>query len=947
MSTLLKNIPADGPAGAENGGLRPIPAPPGGTHLRSRSWWITAAYAALATLWIFSSDYALGLLSTDPAVLVKWSVYKGVAFVVVTSVLLFVLVRRAFGTIESGYAALQAKEAEIMRLNRLYAALSQVNQAIVWMPTRDELFRKVCRVLVEHGGFRMAWIGWHDPESRRLDPLAVWGGETGSVRSVDLPADAGSAGQAPAARAFRENRPYISNDFHHDPATASWREEAGRLGIRACAAFPIRHAGEVAGVLSVYAGESGFFHDREIALLVKAATDMTFALDNFARDAERRRAEAEANRERLFSNAMIESMPGIVYFYDAAGRFLRWNRNFETVSGYSAEEIARMHPLDFFAAAHKPRLEQRIGEVFEKGESSIEAPFLARDGRAIPYFFTGRRVVFDGLTCLVGVGIDISERTKAEVALRESEERFHAFMDATPAIAWVTDEAGRHLYMNKAWDEAFGLNRAEWLGKTAFDLVPGPAAERIRQSDAAVLQGDRAIEIAEDTGELRGRRFYWNCIKFPFRNAAGRRFVGGIAIDITERKRAERALRELQGRLEIVVENLREGLVIADPDGELLHWNPASLRLLGFADPEEGRRLQREFSQLFELTTLDGTVIPPSEWPLARARRGEHFQEFEARVRRLGTKDGRIISYDGALVNYAGSRVLAFVTLQDITERKEAERLLRDANTTLESKVAERTAELEAAVARAEAADRIKSAFLATMSHELRTPLNSIIGFTGIILQGLAGPLNPEQTKQLGMVRGSARHLLELINDVLDISKIEAAQLEVRSEPFSLPESLERMVASVRPLAEKKGLALDVALAPGLGEMVSDQRRFEQILLNLLNNSLKFTEQGGVTLTTSLRPDYRPAPEAAPRPAVCLRVSDTGIGIKPEDLATLFQPFRQVDSGLGRQHEGTGLGLAICRRLAGLLGGEITAASEWSRGSVFTVILPLVNPPAS
>jgi signal transduction histidine kinase len=218
----------------------------------------------------------------------------------------------------------------------------------------------------------------------------------------------------------------------------------------------------------------------------------------------------------------------------------------------------------------------------------------------------------------------------------------------------------------------------------------------------------------------------------------------------------------------------------------------------------------------------------------------------------------------------------------------------------------------------------------------LRTPLNSIIGFTGILLQGLAGSLNPEQTKQLGMVRNSARHLLALINDVLDISKIEAGQLQVAREPFDLRDSITKIVGLVMPLAEKKGLALRVELPQEPGRIVSDPRRVEQILLNLLNNAIKFTEVGEVTLKAELVPDINRTPHSVLRVAI----ADTGIGIKPEDLATLFQPFRQVDSGLTRNHEGTGLGLAICRRLANLLGGDIHAESVWQQGSKFTLTLP-------
>jgi PAS domain-containing protein len=270
--------------------------------------------------------------------------------------------------------AMKAREREIARVTRLYAALSKVNQAIVLTHGRDELFREICRILVEQGGFRMAWIGWHDPETRTLSPVAAWGDDDDYLRTITVSVDERlTEGQGSMGAAFREVRPYLSNDLLADPAGPPWRSQAERLGFRASAVFPILVDGRVSGALTVYAKEKDFFQDKETALLAGAANDVSFALDNLAREEERKLAEARAHGEKLFSDTMIESMPGIMYFYDQAGRFLRWNRSFERISQYSSEEIARMHPLDFFTTDDKRSLEERIAEVFAAGESAIES----------------------------------------------------------------------------------------------------------------------------------------------------------------------------------------------------------------------------------------------------------------------------------------------------------------------------------------------------------------------------------------------------------------------------------------------------------------------------------------------------------------------------------------------------------------------------------------------
>jgi PAS domain S-box-containing protein len=510
----------------------------------------------------------------------------------------------------------------------------------------------------------------------------------------------------------------------------------------------------------------------------------------------------KANAEQRFADELVEAMPGIFYLYDEHGRFLRWNQNFELVTGYSAKEIASMHPLDLFGAEEKQLLIDRIAEVFRQGEATVEASLVSKQGSTTPFFFTGRRVEIAGVPCLAGVGVDVTERKRAEDALRKTEERYRSTLDTILEGCQLLDFDWRYLYLNPAAAQQNRRPNTELLGHKMPDMWPG-------------------IETTQVFAQLR---------------------------------------RCMEQRIIVHSENEFEF-----PDG--------------------------------------------------------HKGWFDVRAQPV--PEG------------------IFVLSVDISERRRAEQALRELNESLERKVLERTRDLDAAKERAEAADRVKSAFLATMSHELRTPLNSILGFTGIVLKGLAGPLNEEQTKQLGMVQGSARHLLALINDVLDISKIEAGQLEVRCAPFDLHASIAHVTGSVLPFVEKKGLTLRVVEPDALPTMLSDQRRCEQILLNLLNNAIKFTVQGGVTLTVELIDDFDPSGMGQALRAARLRISDTGIGMRQEDLSSLFQPFRQIDSGLQRVHDGTGLGLAICRRLVSLLGGTITVESALGQGSTFSATLPL------
>ena len=324
------------------------------------------------------------------------------------------------------------------------------------------------------------------------------------------------------------------------------------------------------------------------------------------------------------------------------------------------------------------------------------------------------------------------------------------------------------------------------------------------------------------------------------------------------------------------------------------------------------------------LLALDQTVIRPIRTLTSITRRITQTRDLNQII--PIDAEGEI----GELSQSFGSMITMIKSKED--EARQANEELSKYRDHLTDVVKERTAQLEQAKERAEDADRLKSAFLATMSHELRTPLNSIIGFTGIILQGLAGPLNQEQEKQMNMVQHSARHLLSLINDILDISKIEAGELHIASDPVDLVSSIQSVVTVMQPIAEQKGLTIETDLTTEHGIVTGDQRRIEQVIMNLLSNAIKFTEEGTIIIKTQVLSGE-----------MMISVQDYGIGISAGEIATLFRPFHQIDTGTTRKYEGTGLGLSISKRLVDLHGGRITVRSKIGEGSTFTVFLPLRN----
>ena len=393
-------------------------------------------------------------------------------------------------------------EFELDRVNRLNIARSLINQAIVRTTDRNSLFEQVCRVLVEQGAFRVAWIGWHSNRTNRLMPAAHCGDQTGYLRTLQIYADDRPGGRGSSGRAFRQGRPYICNDVFNEATTSAWREHFKRLGMAASASFPIRRAGKVCGILSVYASEVGFFRDQEVALLEEAAADLSFALDHLASERARRRAQESAERERLFTDGMIDSLPGIFYLYNQHRQMLRWNRSFVVASGYTGKEISRMHPLEFFTDADRDRVDKAVREVFEHGESSVEAPLASKDGSLRDYLFTGRRIEVSGVPCLVGMGIDITVRKAAEAATEQYARR----LQATSHRLLTVQESERRSLARELHDAVGQELTALSLNLTILDgALPEGTAPKIRErlEDSQELLEETTRHLRNVMTELR------------------------------------------------------------------------------------------------------------------------------------------------------------------------------------------------------------------------------------------------------------------------------------------------------------------------------------------------------------------------------------------------------------------------------------------------------------
>lgn len=515
---------------------------------------------------------------------------------------------------------------------------------------------------------------------------------------------------------------------------------------------------------------------------------------------------------------------------------------------------------------------------------------------------------------------DMVERKRASEALRESEERFRLLVVGVRDYAvFMLDPAGCVASWNQGAERIKGYQANEILGRhfSCFYVPEDVASGKPERELQTAIDEDR---YQEEGWRIRkdGSRFWANVVIAALRDGDGKlRGFSKVTRDITEQKRAQELLQESEERHRKLFDNNPHPTWVFDKETlRFLMVNDAAVRKYGYT-----------LDEFLAITIKD--IRPADDIPvLLESLMHPRHENDGGSIWRHRRKDGTIIdveitSYD---LSFAG-RPAEVVVAVDVTQRRrdeEEKRKFIDSLAAANQKLDLRNREVERAT-------QLKSRFLASMSHELRTPLNAIVGFSELLGEQTAGQLNVKQKRFVNHIKNGSTHLLQLINDILDLSKIEAGQLELRCEDFQVEDALPEVLSTIRPLALAKNIRVQ-QVGPGLS-VYADRVRFKQILYNLLSNAVKFTPNGG-------RIDIDCAETES---AVLISVTDTGIGIRPADQEVVFEEFRQLDGNTDAASEGTGLGLAITKRLVEQQGGKISLESEPGKGSRFSFTLPAAS----
>jgi PAS domain S-box-containing protein len=636
----------------------------------------------------------------------------------------------------------------------------------------------------------------------------------------------------------------------------------------------------------------------------------TFATSEALRD-ERKLYESEERFRGIFEHA-----PSGIAVVGLDWRTLQVNPAFCRIVGYSEQELLSktwlelLHPDDVrLAFQNRERFTKDPLACVDTERRYIHSSgtvvwarvrvSLVQDGDGSPLYF-------------VAHAEDITERKRAEEALRESEDCFRIMADSSPTMLWLTDAAGSILFVNRAYREICAVTSEQVAGyQWQLAIHPDDAAEYVGTFQRAVRE--HTPSRAEGRFQDAAGQWRWVFSHAEPRFSPSGEFLGhvGLSLDITGRKQAEQALHASEEKFRELAENIREVFWIMSPTtNETIYVSPAYEEVWG-RTCESLYRDPMSFTDAMHPDDLEESHL----W-FARQIAGELI-DSEYRIRTPDGQEKWIRDRAFPIRDRAGQLVRVVGIAEEITERKRYQE------------------ELIQARQGAEAANQAKSRFVANMSHEIRTPINGVLGMVQLLLET---ELTPEQRRYATVAHSSGRTLLTLIDDILDLSKIEARKIVFENLNFDLRDTVQDVVELLRVQASEKGLSIHSRMSPEIPALLrGDAHRLRQVLTNLSSNAIKFTERGGVTLQGAL--------ESRSEGAVTVRftVSDTGIGIGPDQVGRLFRPFTQADASTTRKYGGTGLGLAICKQLVEMMGGTIGVDSREGHGSSFwfTAVLQL------
>ncbi|HEY41846.1 MAG TPA: PAS domain S-box protein [Dehalococcoidia bacterium] len=612
--------------------------------------------------------------------------------------------------------------------------------------------------------------------------------------------------------------------------------------------------------------------------------------------------------EEIFQTIVLSSPASIYILQD--GKYVFNNDEFLKNAGYSKDEILNTDPQDIIHPEDREMVRQNAIAML-KGERTTPYEYRAlnKNGDTMWVTETIASIQYQGKRAILGSALNNTER-------KQAEEIFQTLSLSSPVGMYIVQD-GKFVFANPQFISDLGMTEDRVLGRRSLARVRREDRETVRKNARAMLKGERTTpyEYAVTSRDGESRWFMETVAPIQYQ---GKRAVLGSVLDITERKKNEERLRDTRRRFRDLVNLLPLSVTEMDDKLNITFANKKAIEDSGYNESEVNAA---------PLNPLDVFILEDRERVkenIQRILNGETLGRVEYTQTRRDGSTYPVVTYSAPILQDGKAVGLRTVTI-DVTEQKEAER-----------EIAEKNRELEEANARLQEVDRLKSIFLSSMSHELRTPLNSIIGFTSLILDGMTGDINEEQREQLSLVKSSSNHLLSLINDVLDISKIEAGKVELSLEEFPLNELISEVVDILTPAAQTKGIEL-TAETDGEIQLYTDRRRFKQVLINLGGNAVKFTEQGSVRIIAALHEENGHTHDDT----LEVHVIDTGIGIENEDIDKLFAPFQQVDGSLTRRFEGTGLGLHHSRKILQMLGGDIWIKSEYGKGSDFGLTLPL------